>query len=166
MFIGSVFNRLTVQEILPPRGGLCICRCHCGTLVTVQRHRLLSGHTQSCGCLERDNSAARLRTHGDSQKPLHAVWRAMHCRCYSLRCRSYKDYGARGIVVCGAWHDYKVFEAWALQAGYQPKLSIERIDNDGPYSPENCRWATRSDQLRNRRSPERVAEDRLAHNGI
>lgn len=163
---GAIYGRLTVEAVLPPRGGYCRCHCRCGAVVTIARFRLESGHTQSCGCLERENSAARLRTHGDSVKPLYYVWKAMLCRCFSPKCGSYKNYGARGITVCPEWRDFKVFEAWALSNGYDKKLTIERNNNDGSYSPDNCRWATRSDQLRNRRSPQRVMEDRLAHNAV
>lgn len=160
LVVGDVVGRLTVVAITTPRGGRVLCRCQCGNVTNVAKFRLLTGHTQSCGCLERENAAARLRTHGDSHKPLWYVWKAMLCRCLNPRCAAYINYGARGITVCAAWRQFPPFEAWALNNGYRQGLQLDRRDNDGAYSPDNCRWVTQQENLRNKRSRARVMADR------
>lgn len=87
---------------------------------------------------------------------LRAVWRQMKRRCTSPKDDKYTSYGARGIRVCDEWQDFQVFYDWAVTAGYRPGLSIDRIDNDGPYAPENCRWADRATQSSNTRTNRRI----------
>lgn len=101
----------------------------------------------------------RKRHHGMTNSRLYRIWKSMRQRCYSLNNKDYKDYGGRGISVCKEWSEFTVFYEWAMENGYREDLSIDRIDNNGNYCPENCRWATASQQQKNKRCK------RLSYNG-
>jgi hypothetical protein len=155
--IGRRFGRLVAIEIDPlsPRGeNLCIrwrCQCDCGQETVVLSAKLRNGHTKSCGCLFREAlRRPKRKTHGDSGNPLYAVWRSMLARTRRQTHKDFPRYGGRGIAVCAAWKAYQSFRDWALSNGYAAGLSLDRIDNDGGYNPDNCRWATAKTQGRNR----------------
>jgi hypothetical protein len=126
------------------------CNCDCGGTKIVPTSSLKSGYTKSCGCIGKEKPSHF--KHGGKGTRLYHIWKSMNSRCNTSSCPSYVNYGARGISVCEEWRDYKKFKNWSLSNGYLSNLSIDRINNDGNYSPDNCRWATPVRQARNKRN--------------
>lgn len=146
------------------RGGAAtwLCRCACGIERPVLGADLRSGKSQNCGCRKAARAGSLRRTHGLSGTRLHGIWKNMTRRCEDQRNRSFAIYGGRGIRVCDDWLDFQAFYDWAQGNGYRDDLSIDRIDNDRGYSPDNCRWADAQTQSRNRRFCRRTADGRMA----
>ena len=157
---GKRFGRLVViEENGRAKNGAKIwrCVCDCGNAHFVTTGNLLSGSTQSCGCYRKEYETDLQCKHGKSNTRLHGIWRGMKGRCYSPRNRSYKNYGGRGIVLCVEWeHNFMNFYSWAMQNGYDDTKSIDRIDVNGNYCPENCRWVDDDIQANNKRNNQKL----------
>lgn len=164
---GEKFNRLTVVQFSHNRGryDYYLCLCDCGNTKPIREDRLKSGYTKSCRCLSREGVSARNRTHGFSlrggkQARLHRIWSNMKARCSVKTHQSYHNYGGRGISVCEEWfNDYLSFHTWAMSAGYNDTLTVDRIDNDGNYEPGNCRWVPKSENSIHTRSTKMSGDD-------
>ena len=154
--IGQKFGMLTVlsRATNNPNGqARYLCRCDCGNEKIVPRSTLYhKTRLPSCGCYGLKVGAERFTTHGLSKSPIYRIWLGMKARCYNPNTTAYKNYGGRGIFVCDRWKDS--FENFHndMIGTYRPGLQLDRIDNDGPYSPENCHWVTPEKNSRNRRS--------------
>ena len=162
---GQKFGRLTVikrvESLVQPSGQRktrWLCKCDCGNEKIIQSSQLKSGMTKSCGCLSREKSRERLFAHGLRRTRLYALWCNIKSRCFNPNNAHYKDYGGRNITICNEWKDnFMSFHDWAFDNGYNEKAkkyecTIDRIDNNKDYCPDNCRWITMKEQTRNKRN--------------
>lgn len=153
------FGKLTVLGLAGrDRSRLLLwhCRCDCGGETYVRTQDLNRGKSTNCGCRHSEVLRERNHKHGMAGSRPHRIWKAMHTRCYNPNAPSYADYGARGIRICDRWKE--IFENfWAdMQPGYSDQLEIDRIDPNGDYNPDNCRWVTRITQQRNKRNTRNI----------
>lgn len=165
--IGQRFGRLTVVEYVGMRGNNSFwhCVCDCGNKVDVSSGKLRSGWTQSCGCLHKELLSLRNKSHGKSGTRGYVLYASMKDRCYNEKSAEYHRYGGRGISVCDEWlSDFDLFYRWLIDSGYEedaPRgvFTIDRIDNDGGYSPDNCRLISIQQQNRRRKEVEVEYQD-------
>lgn len=164
---GKKFNRLTAIKSLNKASykqnktskSYWLFKCDCGNEKIIRKDDVVSGIVKSCGCLQKEmaSKSAKIKSkkHGDSNNRLYRIYHAILNRCYYKKDINYQNYGNRGICVCDEWNNrngYKKFKDWAIKNGYNDNLTIDRIDVNGDYCPENCRWATHKQQGRNTRT--------------
>lgn len=133
------------------------CRCDCGNEIITQRAGLLNGSTKSCGCYNADKQ----RTHSMSNTRIYNIWQMMKARCCRKTSRAYKDYGGRGIKIIEEWKRFEPFYDWSIKNCYNETLTIDRIDVNGDYCPENCRWVTMDVQRKNKRDSLKIKGEPL-----
>lgn len=161
---GSRFGRLIVNSFhhVDKSGHTYwLCICSCGKQKIVRGSHLKTETIKSCGCLAQElrctvgrrqsGQKYRVKTHGQTNTRLYGIWRSMRYRCRNKNARNYSSYGGRGIKVCREWDSsFTAFYEWSIANGYEDQMSIDRIDNDKGYRPDNCRWTTRKVQQNNR----------------
>lgn len=159
--VGETFGYLTVIERAGMdnnrRNSTWLCKCKCGNYSVVSRSSLVGGHTKSCGCKLHESINV---THGMSKTRLYHEWLSMRRRCNKATGKDFNDYQGRGITVCQEWNeDFVSFKNWAMSHGYTDDLTIDRIDNDKGYFPDNCRWVTIEQQQSNKRNTRYILHD-------
>lgn len=167
---GERYGKLVVMEeaeLIYSKTGKMIrrwkCKCDCGNITIVRHGDLRNGSTVSCGCYNYEKESAA-KTHGYSRTKLGNVFEGMKQRCNNPKNKNYEKYGGRGIKICTEWlNDPKKFFDWAIKNGYKEGLSIDRIDVNGNYEPDNCRWADNEAQCLNQRLRK---DNKTGHKGI
>ena len=164
---GQRFGRLTVvkraEDYVKPSGQhktQWLCKCDCGNETVVVACNLKSGHTNSCGCLQKEKVKEANTKHGMRHSRVYDTWSDMKKRCIDKNNNNYKYYGGRGITICDEWLEFESFYKWAIENGYNNSLTIDRIDVNGNYEPKNCRWANIKTQNNNKRNNRYIT-----HNG-
>lgn len=140
-----------------------LCKCDCGNEKIVLRNSLVSGNTHSCGCMEKETKKTMHLKHGMAKSRIWNIWCGMKDRCSRPQNEDYPRYGGRGITICDEWKDdFQEFYDWSMDNGYSDDLTIDRLDNNGNYEPNNCRWATRKEQTRNRSITKKISIAEIA----
>lgn len=160
---GQKFGRLTVVERIENRGHYVWwkCLCDCGNFKDVSSGNLRNGTTKSCGCLKEEGNNLK---HGKCYDRIYGIYKAMIARCEKEYSSIYQYYGERGISVCQEWkNSFQAFYEWSINNGYKENLTIDRIETNGNYCPENCRWITMKEQNYNRRNSHKFEIDGVVY---
>lgn len=165
---GQRFGKLVVVEYTgkrtePGHNAIWLCKCDCGKTIEVRGSNLTTTRRpqKSCGCYVKEKARLVNTTHGGTHERLYGVWMGMRRRCYDPKIKDYGRYGGRGIKVCEEWKDYSNFRKWAFDSNYDQyadfqKCTLDRIDPDGNYEPDNCRWVDITEQENNRRNSTKI----------
>ena len=150
---GQKYNRLTAIKRVGSNnmGSTWLFQCDCGNQIVTGSNNVRKGRTKSCGCYNQELRKSRIK-HGMFNTRLYVAWSHMRQRCNNPSNKEYRNYGARGISICEEWDEFINFYNWAMANGYEKTLTIDRIDNDGNYEPNNCRWVTMAVQESNKRT--------------
>jgi hypothetical protein len=168
---GQKYGRLTVvcrNGSNESKRALWLCKCECGNEITVIGDLLRNGHVQSCGCLRPDVITKHGCAKHNQVDRLYRVWKQIRNRCNNPNVKGYKYYGGRGIQICDEWNDYENFRKWAIANGYDEKAkwgdcTIDRIDSNGNYKPDNCRWVDMKTQSNNKSTNHYITYNNETH---
>lgn len=158
--VGQIFGKWTVKSFSPNqyrKSWLCVCEC--GKQKIVRESYLTRGSSKSCGCVRRETFVMSRKIHGLTNTNLYMVWNSMKQRCKNSKHRSFKNYGGRGITIADEWLDFNNFVEWSLSNGYTQGLEIDRKDNNGNYTNDNCRFVTSKVNGNNRRTNHFITVD-------
>lgn len=166
----EVYGRLRVLQFIERKNDKSYwkCKCQCGNEIILPITYLTSGDTKSCGCLRKETTKKLSKSNSFVKNHrLYTIWIDMRRRCYNCNRKNYKYYGARGITICDEWYnDFRFFQEWAFKNGYRDNLTIDRIDVNGNYEPNNCRWVTSFEQNNNLSSNHKIIYDGKTYNSM
>lgn len=151
--IGKRFGRLSVISESENKNGRTawLCKCDCGNYKVICSKVLINGQTKSCGCISREKVKARNTKHGKRHTRLYRIWLCMKNRCSNDKDKYWKSYGGKGVNVCESWkNNFMNFYEWSINNGYSDDLTLDRINVNGMYCPDNCRWSTSKEQQNNK----------------
>lgn len=154
---GRIFGRLfVIKQDNTSKRVKWICKCECGNYKSISATHLKSGATTSCGCYQKEKASESNKTHNKTHSSLYNRWKSIKQRCNNPNNKSFPNYGGRDIKICEEWMNFENFYNWAINNGYSKELQLDRIDNNGNYEPNNCRWAKAIDNNHNRRNTVKI----------